>query len=49
MARSEDFSGHQRGHQLAITGDFFVATDKSRCRRIDLHATHTDTKMILKV
>ena len=24
------FRGHQRGPQLAITGDFFVATDTSR-------------------
>jgi hypothetical protein len=25
--------GHQRGHQLAITGDFFMATDIGRARR----------------
>ena len=27
MAKSGDFRGHQRGPQLAITGDFLVATD----------------------
>jgi hypothetical protein len=27
MAKTGDFHGHQRGHQLAKTGDFSVATD----------------------
>jgi hypothetical protein len=29
VATSGDFSGHQPGHQLAITGDFLVATDST--------------------
>ena len=30
MAKNEDFCGHQRGHQLAKTEDFFMATDTLR-------------------
>jgi hypothetical protein len=35
VATSGDFSGHQRGHQLAITGDFLVATDKRTMNYLD--------------
>lgn len=27
VATDGDFSGHQRGHQLAVTGDFLMAKD----------------------
>jgi hypothetical protein len=33
MAKTGDFHGHQRGHQLAKTGDFSVATDRARPTR----------------
>ncbi len=38
VAKSGDFRGHQRGPQMATTGDFLVATDTQANKRPSLQS-----------